>query len=114
MHHPPFDTGIGFMDRIGLAGREALAALLARHRNVERVVCGHVHRPVHVRFAGTVASICPSPAHQIVLTFDDRAGDAFVMEPPAFQLHLWRPAGGGLVTHTVMIDPAGPARSFAE
>lgn len=108
MHHPPFVTGIPFMDRIGLEGAGDFAALIARFPNVERITCGHVHRPVQARVGGTVAGICPSTAHQIYLTFDDGQPDAWVGEPPAFQLHLWHEAAG-LLTHTVMIEerPAG-------
>jgi 3',5'-cyclic AMP phosphodiesterase CpdA len=32
MHHPPFLTGIGHMDRIGFADRDALAGVIARGR----------------------------------------------------------------------------------
>ena len=110
MHHPPIDTGIAFMDRIGLVGRERLADLLAGHPQVERVICGHVHRNVQTRFAGTTVSICPGTAHQVFLDLNGDHEDSWVPEPPAFQLHAW--VGGRLVTHTVPIDNAGPPRSF--
>ena len=38
---------------------------------VERAVCGHVHRPIQVRWAGTMASIAPSTAHQATLDLHD-------------------------------------------
>ena len=101
LHHPPFVTGIGHMDKVGLAGRDDLAAVIARHPQVERVIAGHLHRPITVRFAGTVASTCPSPAHQVALDLAPDAADDFVMEPPAFQLHWWN--GQALVTHTAYI-----------
>lgn len=101
MHHPPFVTGIGHMDRIGFAERDELARVIARHPQVERIVCGHLHRSITVRFAGTVASTCPSPAHQVVLDIDLAASDCFTMEPPGFQLHWW--GGEGLVSHVAVI-----------
>ena len=101
MHHPPFATGIGHMDRIALANASQLDAVLRRHPHVERVIAGHLHRPITCRFGGTVASVCPSPAHQVVLDLSSEAPDHFVMEPPAFQLHAW--TGSGLVTHTAYI-----------
>ncbi|HXJ79630.1 MAG TPA: phosphodiesterase [Candidatus Methylomirabilis sp.] len=107
MHHPPFATGIRRMDAQGLDNAEAMAEVVRAHPQVERVVCGHVHRSIHVRWAGTVASIAPSTAHQVSL---DLEGDTltFGMEPPAYQLHLWH-AGRGLVTHTVHVgDYEGP------
>lgn len=111
MHHPPFDTGIGFMDRIGLDGREALAHLLEFYPRVERVICGHVHRPVQSRFGGTVASIAPSTAHQIPLALNETQPDAWLREPAAFHLHLWRP-DQGVVTHTVYIEATATPRPF--
>jgi Icc protein len=102
MHHPPFATGIRRMDAQGLQNAEAMAAVVRYHPQVEGVVCGHVHRSIHVRWAGTVASIAPSTAHQV--TLDLTGGDSltFSMEPPAYQLHLWR-EGMGLVTHTAYV-----------
>ena len=108
MHHPPFPTLIGHMDQIGLEGSDALARVIERHPQVERVLCGHLHRPIQFRFAGTIASTCPSPAHQVALDLAADAASAFRMEPPAFQLHAWR-KGVGVVSHTAYIgDFAGP------
>ena len=68
MHHPPFKTGIAFMDALGLANAEALAAVIQRHSQVERIVCGHLHRPIQRRWAGTLVLTAPSTAHQVALT----------------------------------------------
>lgn len=100
MHHPPFVTGIHRMDGMGLSGAEALADVVRRHPQVERVLCGHLHRPIQVRWAGTMASTAPSTAHQVWLDLrDDGAPLGFTLEPPACQIHLWRP-GTGLISHT--------------
>jgi len=109
MHHPPFPTLIGHMDRQGLLrGGERLAHIVARHPRIERILCGHLHRPIQVRFAGTLASTAPSTAHQVALDLAPDAKSAFKLEPPGFQLHAWRP-GFGLVSHTAAIgDFAGP------
>jgi Icc protein len=113
MHHPPFVTGIGPMDRHGLANAGEFAAVIGRHPQVERVVCGHLHRPIQARVGGTLASTAPSTAHQVALDLADVHPLAFVMEPPACQLHVWR-ADTGLVTHTSYIgDFEGPYR-FAD
>jgi Icc protein len=108
LHHPPFHTGIGHMDAQGLEAPERLEAVIARHSHVERVLSGHLHRAITHRFGGTIASTCPSPAHQVALDLAEDALSRFVMEPPGFQLHLWN-AGAGLVTHTAVLgDFAGP------
>lgn len=102
LHHPPFSTGIGHMDDIGLANPERLEAVIRRHPQVELLVAGHLHRPIQKRFGGAIASTCPAPAHQVALDLDPQAASRFVMEPPGFQLHLWR-EGLGVVTHTAFI-----------
>ena len=108
LHHPPFWTGIGHMDIQPLTNPDALAAVIRKHPQVERVVAGHLHRSIVARFAGTVASTSPSPSHQVALDLADDAASRFVMEPPGFQLHLWR-EGTGLVSHTVAVGEfAGP------
>jgi 3',5'-cyclic AMP phosphodiesterase CpdA len=114
LHHAPFWTGIGHMDEITFANPERLEAVIAKHPQVERVICGHLHRSIVKRFGGTIASTAPSPAHQVALDLSDEARSQFMMEPPAFQLHLWR-EGVGIVSHTVAIgDYAGPYPFFDE
>jgi 3',5'-cyclic-AMP phosphodiesterase len=103
MHHPPFACGIGHMDRINLRNAEAFAGVIARHQQVERIICGHVHRPVVARVAHAIASIAPSVAHQVELTFDPHDSGAFNFEPPAYQLHRWT-AADGIVSHTVPVE----------
>jgi 3',5'-cyclic-AMP phosphodiesterase len=107
MHHPPFRTGIAHMDEIGLHNAGAFRHIVARNPQIERIVCGHVHRAIQTRFAGTVAAICPSTAHQIALDLDPTGRAAFTMEPPGLLLHVWD--GAGLSTHVVPIgDYPGP------
>ena len=113
MHHPPFSIGVAGMDAIACRGAAALAAWLARHPNVEAVLCGHVHRFVTTSFAGRPALTAPSPAHQIALDLDGPAADlAFTLEPGTFLLHLWAP-GRPLTTHCVPCAPAPTYRYAA-
>ncbi len=102
LHHPPFSTGIGHMDRIGLEDPAGLARIVRRFPQVQRIVGGHLHRPIQALFAGTLASTCPSTAHQVSLDLTAGAPARFVMEPAAFQLHLW--IEESLVTHTAYVD----------
>jgi Icc protein len=98
MHHPPFRTGIRWMDASGLHGGRELEALIARHKQIVRVACGHIHRPIHVVWGGTIASSAPSTCHQVPLDLNGGDGFEFIMEPRAIQLHVWDP-GYGLVSH---------------
>lgn len=107
MHHPPFPTGLKHMDGINCRNGEAMAAIVRRFPNVERVLCGHHHRPIQLRWAGTIGAVAPSTAHQVQLDFDG-ADDVFRMEPPAFKLHLWTPEVG-VVSHTAYVGAySGP------
>ncbi|TKC86698.1 phosphodiesterase [Trinickia terrae] len=115
LHHPPFVSGIGHMDQIRLAPAAAdkLAEIVSRYPNVERVLCGHVHRPMFTRFAGTIAAAIPAPAHQVALDLRDDAPSAFRMEPPAFALHRYDPATG-LVTHHAYVEESDGPYPFYE
>lgn len=112
MHHPPFDCGIDAFDAARLnEGTERLADIVRTHGTVERVLCGHVHRPIQVRWAGTMASIAPSTAHQATLDFRPGAKLSMTMDPPGIALHLWRPATG-LITHLSYIGTYDGPRPF--
>ena len=116
LHHPPFVTGIGHMDALGLADAAALARVIARHPQGERVLSGHLHRPIATRWAGTLASTAPSTAHQVALDLRAEAPSAFMLEPPGYQLHWFAPDGmgdGTVVSHTACVGAwAGPFPFF--
>src|SRR5207237_8552051 len=102
----------GQMVRLALEASEAVPQVVRRDPQGERILCGHLHRPIQYRFAGTIASTSPSPAHQVALDLSPEAASRFKMEPPAFQLHAWR-HGMGVVSHTAYIgDFAGPYPFF--
>jgi len=112
MHHPPFECGIDAFDHMRLQeGERRLAELVSQSGNVERAVCGHVHRPIQVRWAGTMASIAPSTAHQATLDLQDGAPLSMMMEPPAIALHQWRPSTG-LVTHVSYVGEFDGPKPF--
>jgi 3',5'-cyclic-AMP phosphodiesterase len=112
LHHPPFATGMPFMDRIGLQDPSGLARVVRRFPQIQRLICGHVHRPIQALFAGTLATTCPGTAHQVALETRPDAAACFVMEPAALQLHRW--ADESLVTHTVYIGDYGGPRPFRD
>ena len=111
MHHPPFDTGIVHMDAIGLReGREGLGQVLRRHPQVERVICGHLHRTIVRRFGGTVAMTVPSTAHQIFLDLRPDGIPGFVHEPAGYAVHTLRE--GAVVSHLAASGDHGPPTRF--
>ena len=104
LHHPPFATGIVWMDRYGLEGADLLAEVLARHPQVGRVVAGHIHRPITATLGAAIASTCPSTAHQVALDLDPGGSPALVDEPPGYQLHRF--TDSGWLTHTASVPAA--------
>ncbi len=108
MHHPPFISGIRHMDAMNCANSEALESVIARHAQVERILCGHLHRATYVRWAGTIVATAPSTCFQVALNLESDSRAEWIMEPPAYLVHYWKP-DTGLVTHTDYIgDFAGP------
>lgn len=99
MHHPPFLTGITHMDVQNCRGGDMLGALVEKHRQVRWLMCGHVHRAIQVHWHGIVGSIAPSASHHVAFDLRANGPSRFVLEPPAYHLHHWRP-DTGLITHT--------------
>lgn len=116
MHHPPFLSGIRWMDGMGLEGAAELAAIVSGHRNVQRILCGHQHRAIQTLWAGTLASVAPATAHQVWLDLGEERGGNFILEPSGYHLHFWHPPEG-LVTHVSFFgeyDGPHPVRPKAE
>ena len=102
MHQPPADSGIPFIDAHKCFGAQRLADLLAQHGTVQRVLCGHIHRFMQARFAGSLLMTAPSTATSIALHLTPDAEPASYIEPPAFLLHHWQP-GQEMLTHWVPV-----------
>jgi 3',5'-cyclic AMP phosphodiesterase CpdA len=106
MHHPPFATGIRFMDQPPFEGAEALKDILLRHAQVREVICGHIHRAIHAAWAGTIVAVAPSTAYQMPLAF--RADQRFHLtgQPPAIALYLWQDESDMRGFHSVVGGPS--------
>jgi 3',5'-cyclic AMP phosphodiesterase CpdA len=90
IHHPPFDIAEHYLGGYRRPGdAEALATVVARHPQVLRLLCGHVHCPVEVPWAGTVATTMPSIAMDVRLGVESLAGD----HSPMYHLHQMTQAG---------------------
>jgi hypothetical protein len=77
-----------------------MEALIARHPQVARVLCGHVHRLMLQSFAGTMLCTAPSLATAIALRVGAQAEPASFLEPPGFLLHHV-PETGPVLTHLI-------------
>ncbi|MBI6705407.1 phosphodiesterase [Pseudomonas viridiflava] len=108
MHQPPFSSGIPYIDQYRCERGERLAEVVSRYPAVERIVCGHIHRFMQLRFGGTLMCTAPSTTTAIALQLRPDATEASYVEPPALLLHHWT-TETGLITHWVPIGTfAGP------
>jgi 3',5'-cyclic AMP phosphodiesterase CpdA len=64
-HHPPFDTGLRYMDTIRLANPDAEWEVIARTRRPDYLFMGHLHRPIAGAWRGIPFHIQRALAHQV-------------------------------------------------
>ena len=108
MHHPPVKCGVLETDEDGFIGADELGAVVAEYRNIERILCGHIHLEAHVGWNGTVISAAPSTGMQLMLDLTLVQPSQFILEAPGYQLHYYTP-GKNLVSHTIYVrDIDGP------
>ena len=89
LHHPPFRSGIGFMDDIGLTNRNAFCDVVSAHTGPLRIVCGHIHSMMISDVGGHIAISAPSPCSTFAY---DRCTDApvgFMALEDGCLLHTW-------------------------
>jgi 3',5'-cyclic-AMP phosphodiesterase len=103
MHHPPLVTGVPALDDVGLpaADRRALGEVVERHRQVRRLVAGHVHRTMTGEFAGRAVLTVPSTYVQARLDFDANEIE-LADEPAGFAVHAV--IDGDLISHVQPVD----------
>lgn len=99
VHHPPLRIGHTGLDTMYLDDADAFGAVIERHAHVERIICGHGHRPVTARWRGTTVTMAPSSIRQFAPTFGPELSFRRTDEAPAMAVHLW--LDGSLVTHIV-------------
>ncbi len=109
LHHPPFATGVGYLDQHyhRFKGASDLAAIIGRHRQVRGLICGHVHRAAQCCLAGVLASAAPAVPFQMSLDFSPAAPSSLVREPSAVPLFRWSD-DGGLIAHSSPVGDFGP------
>jgi Icc protein len=100
IHHPPFDIDDRFVGGYRRPqDRDELADVVARHPQVTRLLCGHVHFVARMDWAGTTATTMPS------IALDVRKGvDApELASRPIYYLHEVSETGG-LVSRERVVD----------
>ena len=107
MHHPPFLSGIKFMDQIGLTNRAAFSDSVALHNGPLRIICGHIHSMMVTDVAGHIAISAPSPCSTFAYDQRPDAPVGFRITEDGCLLHRWD-AG----FQTIRIGPEAGAGPF--
>lgn len=105
MHHPPFLTGIKPMDDMGLKEADKFGEVVARHKQIQRIFCGHIHRNISSDFYGVQAEICASTSHKLLLNLTGSNRLGTVDEAADILLHVWTP-DKRIVSHVCATEPA--------
>lgn len=103
MHHPPFVTGIGWMDAMGLRGADRFAEVIANRPHLTRIVAGHLHRTITATVSGVTASTSLATVHQVELDLAAHAPAKIVCDPPGYTLHQYN-SHGQWVSHVRHFD----------
>jgi 3',5'-cyclic-AMP phosphodiesterase len=102
MHHPPFKTGIKALDGLEFRGAQEFAKLVERNPQIQRIVCGHIHRAMEVRWHGTIACTALSTSHQFALELRTNHPLGIVLNRPGYAQHVWD--DDTMVTHHCLVN----------
>lgn len=115
MHHPPFESGLNWLDS---SGREPWIARFADviygQSHVRAIIAGHLHRTIHTLWNGVSLTVCMSVAPAVALDLtpidpdvpDNRA--LITDELAGYALHNWD--GERLISH---FEAVGALRALA-
>ncbi len=88
LHHPPFPSGIRFMDAIGLVGTDSLDQVLRMASTSVRIICGHVHGTIIASVDGHIAIASPSLCSTFTTDFRPDAPAGFSTQPGGYMIHV--------------------------
>lgn len=101
LHQPPFETGIWWMDCVGLKGMALFESVVRPHHQVIQVLAGHIHRLIQTNWGGCSLWVCPSTSVSVAADLDPLHDPAETAEGPSFSLHAY--VGSGVVSHLVPV-----------
>lgn len=111
MHHPPIKCGVQETDNPPLIGVEKFADIVARHPEIERIMCGHIHVMVSGAVRGRPVCTAPSLGMRLNWTPHGLTESRFMVSPPAYLWHMTN-EDGALITHEFTLDGASGPHEF--
>lgn len=109
-HHPPFDSGLRYMDTIKLANGEAEWDVIARTRRPDHLFMGHLHRPIAGTWRGIPFHIQRALTHQVAFDFETEGHIPGSHESPDYA--LVNVEHGNVVIHQCSFLYGGPSFSL--
>lgn len=109
-HHPPFETGLRYMDTIRLANPEQQLDVFARTRKPDYLFMGHLHRPIAGVWHGIPFHIQRALAHQVAFDLETVDHIPGSHEPPDYALVTV--SGEQIVIHQCSFLYEGPRFSL--
>jgi len=87
LHHPPMTTGIELIDMGGSDWFQGLKLVLAAHKQVKLVICGHCHTDLCGRIGRVPVYMASATSHQLIATRGSKVAPSSVNFPAAPSLH---------------------------
>lgn len=89
IHHPPFKTGVDFIDMVGPQWYAEIAEIIARHPQVVKIVCGHGHLDLAGRMGRVPVHMIGAIAHQLTASRGLEIAPSFYNARVPPMLHHW-------------------------
>jgi len=87
MHHPMIDVGNSMMNQMNLVNQSDFSAVLQKHKNITRILCGHIHRDLTGSFGTIPVQICPSTAFAYPANLNESNVDQLCRDDPGYLVH---------------------------
>ena len=87
MHHPMIDVGNPMMNQMNLVNQSDLSAVLQKHKNITRILCGHIHRDLVGTFGTIPVQVCPSTAFAYPADLNEANVDQLCRDDPGYLVH---------------------------
>ncbi|MDP2571823.1 phosphodiesterase [Vibrio penaeicida] len=89
LHHPPFMSGIPFMDNIRLNNSESFARVIEQASQDVRIICGHLHNSIVCDIGGSTVISSPAIASTFLTDYRENAQVGFVKSTGGYMVHDW-------------------------
>lgn len=108
MHHPLLFSRLPDGETPKSTSGKSFEEVISAHEQVDRIICGHIHRAITREFAGTFVTLAPSTCYGFTYSREKQKTFTDHSEPPGYLVHHWSP-DTGVTTQSMMLPEAGEA-----